>query len=130
MVERLNKILYVEDDIDIARVAMMTMEEIGNFHVKHCSSGQEALEEIAHFAPQLIIMDMMMPEMDGLETMILIKKMQSGKNIPVIFMTAKAQNHEQELYLNNGAIGVILKPFDPMTLCDIINNLWQTTYGT
>lgn len=125
MAKQLKKIFYVEDDIDIATVAKMTMEELGGFELKHSLSGTEALTQMPEFSPQLVLMDMMMPEIDGLEVMKRMRQSDELKNIPVIFMTAKAQVHEQESYISAGALGVILKPFDPVTLCDSINNLWN-----
>lgn len=126
MTEKLTKILYVEDDEDIAQIAMMIMEEFGSFEVKHCLSGSEALKILPKFLPQLVIMDMMMPVMDGLQTFDNMKKIEVIKNIPVIFLTAKMQKKEQQSYLDAGAIGVITKPFDPEKLCDSINEIWQT----
>lgn len=125
MTEKLKKILYVEDDEDIAQIAVMTLEEFGEFEVQHSISGVDALLELPKFLPQLVLMDMMMPEMDGLETFKRMKEIAAIKNIPVIFMTAKMQAKEQQSYLDAGAIGVIAKPFDPEKLCDIINQMWQ-----
>lgn len=125
MSETLSRLLYVEDDDSIAQVVMMTLEELGGFTVKYCNSGQKALDCVVEYAPQLILMDVMMPRMSGPETLEALKQMQAAKDIPVIFMTAKAQTHEQDAYRNLGAIGVIVKPFDPMTLSDEIIALWQ-----
>lgn len=125
----LKKILYVEDDEDIAEIATMTLEEIGGFEVKHCLSGVQALDNLATYNPQLILMDVMMPEMDGPETLKHMQQKGIADNIPVIFMTAKAQTHEQEEYKKMGAVGVIVKPFDPMALCDTIKALWREANG-
>lgn len=122
--EQLKKILYVEDDEDIAEIAQMTLEDIGDFEVMHCSSGQEALDAFSTYNPQLVLMDVMMPGMDGPETLKSLRKIPQAKDTPVIFMTAKAQTHEQETYKEMGALGVVVKPFDAETLCDHINNLW------
>lgn len=125
MSEKLTKILYVEDDDSIAQVVMMTLEDLGGFTAKHCDSGQKALDTVVEFAPQLILMDVMMPGMSGPETLENLRQMPVVKDIPVIFMTAKAQTHEQEAYRNLGAIGVIVKPFDPMALSEEITSLWN-----
>ena len=122
MPEELKKILYVEDDEDIAEVTVMTLADIGGFEVKHCFSGKLALEILPEYKPQLVLMDVMMPEMDGTETVKAIRKMPEWKNIPIIFMTAKIQHNEQREYLRLGAIGVIVKPFDSMALCENIRN--------
>ncbi|UJQ93991.1 response regulator [Mariluticola halotolerans] len=124
MPETLQKLLYVEDDESIAEIVLMTLQDLGGFEVKHCSSGQQALDTIVAYAPQLVLMDVMMPGMDGPETLNRIRQLPDMQNLPVIFMTAKAQTHEQQTYLGLGAIGVIVKPFDPMTLTDHVNELW------
>ena len=120
MLSNLKKILYVEDDEDIAVVATMTLEEIGGFEIKHALSGSLALELLASYDPDLILMDVMMPGMDGVETYKEIRNLEKWESIPVIFMTAKAQTHEQKTYMDLGAIGVVVKPFDPMILCKTI----------
>ena len=125
MREKLIKILYVEDDEDISQIVAMALEDLCGFEVKCCNCGKDALEELPKFMPQLVLMDMMMPGMDGLETFSHMKEMDKVKDIPVIFLTAKMQAKEQQSYLDAGAIGVITKPFDPEKLCENINNIWQ-----
>lgn len=129
MAKKLKKILYVEDDEDIAQVTVMILKEFGEFEVQHCISGMDALQELPKFLPELVLMDMMMPGMDGLETFSRMKEIATIKNIPVIFMTAKMQTKEQQSYLDAGAIGVIAKPFDPEKLCELINQIWQKNNG-
>ena len=127
MADELSRILFVEDEETIAIVAIMTLEDIGGFEVKHCTSGEEAVLALPDFKPQLVLTDMMMPGMDGIETFKKIRELPDGKDIPVIFMTAKAQKHEQEDYISIGAAGVVPKPFDPMTVCDTIRELWKNS---
>ena len=127
MTETLTRILYVEDDDSIAQVVMMALEELGGFTATHCDNGQKALDTVVEFAPQLILMDVMMPRMSGPETLENLKQIPQAKDIPVIFMTAKVQTHEKEAYRSLGAIGVIAKPFDPMALSEQIISLWQDT---
>lgn len=124
MSHALKKILYVEDDESIAEIVKMSLEDIGGFEVLHCFSGQGALKEVIDYNPQLILMDVMMPEMDGPETMLHMQAMPDVADIPIIFMTARAQIQEQKQYMELGAIGVIVKPFDPITLPDQICELW------
>ena len=121
----LNRILLVEDDIDIQFIAKMALESVGGFTVQVCSSGQEALDKIPEFKPELILMDVMMPGMDGLTTFRELKKIEEFKSIPVVFLTAKVQTKEIEIYKEIGGIDVILKPFDPMTLTETIQNIWS-----
>ena len=95
------------------------------YEIHRAYNGQEALSKTLSIKPDLILMDVMMPHMDGPTTLTHFKKMDCAKDIPVIFMTAKAQVHEQAEYKALGAIGVLVKPFDPMTLCEDIERLWQ-----
>ncbi|VAW96614.1 Two-component transcriptional response regulator, LuxR family [hydrothermal vent metagenome] len=121
----LKKILYIEDEPDIQTVAQLALENVGGFILELCSSGQKALEVAADFAPDLILSDVMMPGMDGPETIIRLRKIDSLANTPVIFMTAKVQTDEIQELLSYGALGVVLKPFDPMNLSTQIQELWE-----
>jgi len=121
----LNKILHVEDDLDIQNIANVTLTSIGGFVVNCCSSGAEALKVAKDFMPDLILLDVMMPEMDGPTTLATLREIPEIKNVPAIFMTAKAQTDEINSFLALGAIGVITKPFNPMTLPDEIRTIWQ-----
>ena len=110
------KILHVEDDADIREIALMSLELSGEFDVLQCSSGQEAVAKAAAFAPDVFLLDMMMPRMTGRETLDNMRKDAQLGNVPAIFMTARAQHSEIEELFNNGAAEVIPKPFDPMAL--------------
>ena len=124
----LKTILYVEDDKDIQTIGKMTLETFGNLNVVTCNSGKEALEVIKDIKPDLVLMDVMMPEMDGITAMLEFKKDPEISEIPVIFMTAKAQVHEVEKYNQIGVAGVIIKPFDPVQLCSQIYEIWEKFY--
>lgn len=119
----LNKVLCVEDDPDIRAIAELALQDVGGFKAALCSSGREALEMAPQFGPDLILLDVMMPEMDGPETMRRLQAQDVTRSTPVIFMTARIQDSEIEEYLALGAIGVIPKPFDPMTLADEIHQI-------
>ncbi len=121
----LQRILHVDDEPDIREVAVMTLEAIGGFTVLGCASGNEALEKAEEFAPELIILDMMMPGLDGLATMLELRKIPALTSVPIIFMTAKVQVHEVDEYIQKGAAGVVTKPFDPMTLSDQVSAIWN-----
>ena len=123
--KELQKILYVEDEADIRTVGEMALQ-LGNFVIKSCSSGIEALNTAGDFKPDLVILDVMMPQMDGPATLKALQNNLDTKNIPVVFMTAKAQTKEIEDYKKMGAIDVIPKPFDPMTLSDHLKKIWKT----
>lgn len=120
------RILYVEDDPVISEIVTMTLVEIGGFVVKSCYSGEEAINALTGNEFDLALMDVMMPEMDGVQTMKAIHKLNGLNSLPVIFMTAKTQTHEQKNYIEQGAIGVIPKPFDPESLCQTILTLYES----
>lgn len=124
----MNRVLHVEDEPDIREVALMSLECVGGMTVRQAGSGREALSQARSFAPDLILMDVMMPGMDGPSTLEELKKSPETASIPVIFMTAKVQSHEVERYRAMGAIDVIAKPFDPMTLPDQIREIWTRTH--
>lgn len=123
----LRKILYVEDEPDIREVARISLEMVGGFEVSICASGEQCLEQAPVVLPDLIILDVMMPGMDGPDTLQLLQSMPEVANIPVVFMTAKVQSHEMDAYHSAGVLGVIAKPFDPMTLPDRLRDLWKNT---
>ncbi len=102
----------------------MSLEVVGGFAVKACSSGAEALACVAEFGPQLIVLDVMMPEMDGPATLRAFQSDPRTAGIPVIFMTAKVQPGEIAEFLELGAKDVVAKPFDPMTLSDSLRLIW------
>ena len=118
----LRRILFVEDDPDIQVVATLALESLGGFSVLACGSGTEALARFDEFAPDLVLLDVMMPGMDGPETLSALRRRPS--DVPVIFMTARVQTHEVLRYRELGAAEVIPKPFDPMTLADTVKTIW------
>jgi two-component system OmpR family response regulator len=120
------RVLYVEDEDDIRSIATMVMESIGGFTVRVCSSGTEALQAAPEFHPDLMVLDVMMPGMNGPETLARLRALPVTAATPVIFMTAKMQSSEIKAYMDLGALGVIDKPFDPMTMALQIEELWKT----
>ena len=121
----LSRILMVEDEPDIQAVAQIALETVGGLQVEMCSSGKEALDRVLACAPDLILMDVMMPGLDGPSTLQTLRANPETAGFPVIFMTAKVQSHEIARFIDLGAIGVIAKPFDPMTLASTIRSLWE-----
>ena len=120
----LKKILHVEDEDDIRQITKLVLESIGGFEVESCSSGRDALAKVQEFPPDLIVLDVMMPEMDGPSTLEALRKLSTSTAIPVIFMTAQAQPHERERLMNLGAIGIITKPYDPQALPEKLQATW------
>ena len=122
----LTHILYVEDDLDIQAVAQIALEVVGGLSLKTCSSGAEALTAVNNgFVPDLLLLDVMMPNMDGPTTLAGLRKLANTVATPVIFMTAKVQSSELDFYTSLGAIGVIAKPFDPMALSTQVRAIWE-----
>lgn len=121
----LKKILLVEDEADIRMVAKLALESVGGFSVDACGSGQEALARAEAAAPDLIMLDVMMPGMDGPATLAELRALPSLGATPVVFMTAKVQPQEVAHYRALGAIDVVAKPFDPMALAQTIKAIWE-----
>lgn len=129
MAEKLTRILYVEDEPDIQTVARLALETLGGFKVEICSSGNEALSRAPVFQPQLILLDVMMPAMDGPSTLRMLRALPEFASTPVVFMTAKVQPGEIEEYKKIGAVDVIPKPFDPMALPSQVRAIWERCHG-
>ena len=122
---KLERILLVDDDPDIRVLAKMELEMVGGFTVRACSSGEEALATAGPFAAQLILLDFMMPGMDGPAVLERLRAAPETAPVPVIFMTAKAAARDAEKLKALGALEVIAKPFEPMRLCSTVEEIWQ-----
>ena len=123
--EPLRRILLVEDDPDIQTIAKASLESVGGFEVRVCGQAEKAVREAAEFLPQMILLDIMMPVMDGPMVLRALKKHDACRGIPVVFMTAKVQDEDTGLFKDQEIAGVIGKPFDPMTLSRTVNALWE-----
>jgi len=117
------KIMIVDDDEDIRVVTELAVRRIGNWDVVSAASGEEALILARSDRPDVILLDVMMPRLDGPATMDKLREDPDTAGIPVIFLTAKVQQHEIEGYLARGARGVISKPFDATSLPDEIRSI-------
>ncbi len=123
---KISSILLVDDEPDIRTIAEMSLSAVGGWKTILASSGKEALVLASTHKPDVILLDVMMPEMDGVATFRELSSRAETKEIPVIFMTAKVQSHERERYVGFGAAGVIAKPFDPMRLPQEIEGILAT----
>lgn len=121
----LQRIMYIEDDPSIQRLVQLTLERVGGYQVKVCDSGEQALLDVVEFAPDLILLDVMMPGMDGPQTLAALRAWEVTQHLPVIFMTAKAVADEVSSFMSLGVQGVIIKPFNPMTLATEIQEIWD-----
>lgn len=110
-------ILHVDDDENIRALTALAFTLSGGGEVRSAASGGEALDVLsAGLKPDLILLDVMMPDMDGPAVLTRVRALPDHRNTPVIFMTAQTQDHERAALMALGAAGVVIKPFDPMTL--------------
>jgi two-component system, OmpR family, response regulator len=121
----LKQILMIEDEPDIQAIARLALEALGGFQVCICSTGRESVQAAVAFAPDLILLDVMMPGMDGPSTLQALRNLPQIIATPVVFMTAKVQPQEIAEYRALGVLDVIAKPFDPMTLAETILAIWE-----
>ncbi len=129
-VKPLQRILVVDDEPDILAVIRTTLRARGDFEVEVCACGQDALEVAPRFAPDLILLDVMMPGIDGPMTLKALQEDPQTSSTPVVFMTAKVMPQETARYLTLGAVAVIAKPFDQRTLVDEIEVIWGGQVST
>lgn len=116
------KVLVIDDDPDIQTVVKCALEMEDDVSVKSLLSGKDAVTEITQFQPDIILLDMMMPDMDGLSVLKMVRG--AGVKIPIILFTAKALTSDTESYKQLGAQGVIAKPFNPLTLGSEVKAIW------
>jgi CheY-like chemotaxis protein len=119
------RILHVDDEPDIREIVDMSLGLNAEFEVRACGCGADAIAMAAEWSPFLILLDVMMPGMDGPTTLAHLRKDPRTADIPVLFMTARAQEREVQQLVALGAQGVISKPFDPMTLAFQVRNHLQ-----
>jgi two-component system, OmpR family, phosphate regulon response regulator PhoB len=122
---QLAKILHVEDDESIRIIVEMALVDLSGFTLCACESGVEAIAQVEQFAPDLILLDAMMPGMDGLQTLVKLREKNSCRQTPVVFMTARIQQAEKQQYFDAGAVAVIEKPFEATQLGDELAAIYQ-----
>lgn len=125
----IRKVLLAEDEEDIQKVARMSLQFQARWEVVVVSNGEECLAKVNSEHPDLILLDAMMPRMDGYETCRRLKADPATRDIPVIFLTAKAQESEIRKGLDLGAVGYLVKPFDPMRLAAQIRQILESAVG-
>jgi CheY-like chemotaxis protein/HPt (histidine-containing phosphotransfer) domain-containing protein len=122
------RILHVDDEPDIREVVEISLGLDPGFTTRSCGSGEQALVAAIDWQPDLILCDVMMPVMDGPATLMRLRANALTANIPVVFMTARAQTRELDRFRSLGALGVIPKPFDPMTLAASVRSYVQPAH--
>jgi two-component system OmpR family response regulator len=110
------RILHIDDEPDLREIIEISLD------IRSCESGTEGVVVAADWNPDVILLDVMMPVMDGIATLMVLRENPKTAGIPVIFMTARAQARELDRFRSLGAFGVIAKPFDPMTLAAAVRN--------
>lgn len=124
----IKRILIIDDEDDIREVAQLTLEAVGGWQVSTADSGSAGLEKASVEQPDAILLDVMMPEMDGIATFNKLKANPHTQNIPVILLTAKVQSSDQRRFAELGITGIVPKPFDPMTLTDQVAEVLGWSY--
>lgn len=121
------RVLHVDDEPDIRELVEIFLGLDPDLSVRSCGSGSDALAAAAEWSPDVILMDVMMPVMDGPQTLSHLHERETTAAIPVVFMTARAQTRELTHFLSLGAAGVISKPFDPMMLAGALRSYLRTS---
>lgn len=112
----MTRILYVDDEPDIREIAEMALSLDPEMEVRKAESGSDAIAKIGEWMPDLVLLDVMMPGLDGPSTLAKLREDPATRDLPVVFITARAQSQEIQGFATLDARGVIAKPFDPMTL--------------
>lgn len=123
--KKLSKILIVDDEEDILTIVKYALKKLDGIDCTYCTSGQEAIKKALEIQPDLILLDVMLPQMDGVATLKAIRLLPAIANTPIIFFTAKIQRSELRSYFELGIADIITKPFDPMTLPKTILTIWD-----
>jgi two-component system OmpR family response regulator len=121
----LKTVLYVDDEPDIREVVQMSLGLAEELSIHACESGARALELLPQIQPDLVLLDVMMPGMDGPTTLLRMRQTPAFAGIPVVFVTAKAMPQEVARFRELGAVAVIAKPFDPMQLSGQVISIWE-----
>ena len=121
----LNRICYVEDDEDIQRIVRMTLERVGKMTVEVVGDPTLAMDAIRAFQPDLVMLDWMMPKLDGPSLFRQMQAQPETQALPVVFITAKASQRDLDELMKMGAAGTISKPFSPKDLPDQLREIWK-----
>jgi two-component system, OmpR family, response regulator len=120
----LQRICYVEDDEDIQRIVRVSLERVGKMTVEVVTDSMKAIDVITAFKPDLVMLDWMMPGMDGPALFRKMKTEPEVSALPVVFITAKATQRDTDELLSLGAAGVLSKPFSPKDLPEQLRTIW------
>jgi CheY-like chemotaxis protein len=121
----LQRILLADDEPDILEISRIALETVGGYEVVVCGSGSEFLELLPGFQPDLVIIDALMPDMNGLEVLAEMRRMAEFEDIPAVFLTGLVLDRDLRDLRASGAVDIITKPFDPMKLAQRIVGIWE-----
>jgi CheY-like chemotaxis protein len=130
MTRELRHILCIDDERDILDVAQMCLETVGGYTATCCNSAGEALQRVAQIKPDIILLDVMMPQMNGPDAFAALQAIPEIRDVPVVLMTARIQPSEVKAYMKLGVAAVIAKPFDAMTLAGDVRAIWEARHAT
>jgi len=126
---KLRRILLVEDDPDMRALSVFALTDIGGFSVEACQLGEEAIQKAPIFAPDLILLDVGLPDLEGPAVLERMRKLDKVERVPIIFLTAKVLREEHSFYMSCGAAAIITKPFRPHDLIDQIYSVWRQAHA-
>ena len=118
-----HRVLIIDDEDDIRQVAALSLETVAGWEVVLANSGKQGIERATSEQPDAILLDVMMPEMDGPTTFLKLKSNQKTSHIPVLLLTAKVQGPDQRRFAGLGVAAILFKPFDPLTLASQISDV-------
>jgi two-component system, OmpR family, response regulator len=121
----LKHVLSVEDDFDLRLLLQLALETVGGLRVTFCERGEQAHAQVHRDRPDLVLLDVMLPGQDGPATLRALRADPDTASIPVVFMTAQAAPSDCEALRALGAVAVIAKPFDPLQLAAVVNDIWN-----
>jgi two-component system OmpR family response regulator len=120
----LKQVLVVDDDPDLLAVVSLSLTALGGYKIESCNSSEKAVEAARSFAPDLILLDVMMPGLDGFGVLRALREVGETESIPVVFMSAHSDRQQIAEYVTLGSLGVITKPFDPIALPGVLEDFW------
>lgn len=126
---KLRRILLADDEPDILEISKIAIETIGGYEVAVCTSGKELLEQLIAFEPDLIVVDVLMPDLTGPQVLEELRRVPEYANTPVVYLTGVMQREGVDDLRATGVVDIILKPFDPMTLADRLEAIWKEFHG-
>jgi CheY-like chemotaxis protein len=121
--------MLADDEPDILEISKIALETIGGYEVAVCTSGKELLEQLTAFEPDLIVVDVLMPDLTGPQVLEELRRVPEYATTPVIYLTGVMQREGEDNLRTTGVVDIILKPFDPMTLADRLEGIWKEFHG-